>query len=127
LLIGLCFLCFAAGLQTATALETWFHPSTSLKLTSDILKAVAPLALASVCVVLFFIRKRIMSSSTLSLLLLIGLCFLCFAAGLQTATALETWFHPSTSLKLTSDVLKAVAPLALALVVFVRLYLLIKR
>jgi uncharacterized membrane protein HdeD (DUF308 family) len=71
-------------------------------------------------------RKRIMSSSTLSLLLLIGLCFLCFAAGLQTATALETWFHPSTSLKLISDILKAVAPLVLASVVFV-LYLSIKR
>ena len=69
-----------------------------------------------------------MSSSTLSsLLLLIGLCFLCFAVGIQTATALETWFHPSTSLKLTSDILKVVAPLVLASVVFVRLYFVIKR
>jgi uncharacterized BrkB/YihY/UPF0761 family membrane protein len=68
-----------------------------------------------------------MSSSTLSLLLLIGLCFLCFGAGMQTSTALETWFHPSTSLKLTSDILKAVAPLALASVVFMILCVFKKR
>lgn len=68
-----------------------------------------------------------MSSSTLSLLLLIGLCFLCFAAGLQTAAVIEVWFQASASHKLAVEILKAVLPLTLASGVVVRLYLLINR
>ncbi len=58
------------------------------------------------------------------LLLLIGLCLFCFAAGVQFVNALHCWLRAGalTRLKITSESLKAATLIIAAVGIFIKLY-----
>jgi hypothetical protein len=58
------------------------------------------------------------------MLLILGLCLLCFAGGLQSSVAFQSWFSGGTS---WIDILKAASLILGAVVIFFQLSLVISK